>query len=85
MNILAETSSKVKGLEEALVIKMDEVKVKEEETNVLIEKVSAESAIADEESEKAAIEEEITNKAAKEAEELEADCNEKLKDALPAL
>ena len=46
---------------------MEEVKVKETETNILIEKVSGESAIADEESGKAKIEEEITNKAANEA------------------
>jgi len=50
---------------------MVEVKKKEEETDVLISKVSAESAIADEESEKAAKEEEITNQAAREAEECE--------------
>jgi hypothetical protein len=40
MNILAETASKVKGLEEELVIKMEDVKKKEVETDILITKVS---------------------------------------------
>jgi dynein heavy chain len=85
LNILAETSSKVKGLEEELVIKMEDVKKKEIETDILIQKVSAESAIADEESEKAAEEEKKTNIAAKEAEDCEKEAETALKEALPAL
>lgn len=47
---------------------MEDVKKKEIETDLLIQKVSAESAIADEESEKAGEEEKKTNIAANEAE-----------------
>lgn len=46
---------------------MIDVRKKEGETEILIQKVSAESAIADEEQEKAAEEEKKTNIAASEA------------------
>lgn len=48
LQILAETKNKVEGLQEQLKIKMVEVKKQREETDVLIEEVSTESAIAEE-------------------------------------
>jgi dynein heavy chain, axonemal len=44
---LAETQSKVEGLQEELKIKMVEVEKKKAETNVLIQKVSEESQAAE--------------------------------------
>lgn len=49
LNILAETQSKVQGLQEELKVQMVEVDKRRQETDVLIEKVGKESAIAEEE------------------------------------
>lgn len=46
LNILAETQSKVAGLQDELKIKMVEVNKKKEETGLLIDKVAKESEIA---------------------------------------
>lgn len=85
LNILAETESKVKGLQEDLKIKMVEVDKKRAETDVLIDKVGRESAIAEEESSLANEEEMKTNKASQEAEELKARADVALQKAIPAL
>jgi dynein heavy chain len=47
LNILAETQNKVQGLQEELKIKMVEVNKQKEETDILIDKVGKESAIAE--------------------------------------
>lgn len=49
LNILAETQNKVQGLQEELKIKMIEVNKQREETDILIEKVGRESALAEDE------------------------------------
>lgn len=71
LNILAETQSKVAGLQDELKIKMVEVNKKKEETGLLIDKVAKESEIAQREQEIANVEEEETNKKAKEAQDLQ--------------
>jgi hypothetical protein len=85
LNILAETESKVKGLQDELKIKMVDVSKKRADTEVLIDKVGRESAIAEEESKIAFDEEQKTNKASNDAEELKAKADVALKQALPAL
>ena len=82
---MAETESKVKGLQEELKIKMVEVSKKKIETDILIDKVGRESAMAEDESKIANDEEEKTNIASNEAEKLKAGCDQALKLALPAL
>lgn len=64
---------------------MVEVNKKKQETNVLIEKVNKESAIAQTESEIANEEERKTNEASQAAEEMKAKADEALSKALPAL
>jgi dynein heavy chain len=49
LNILAETQSKVQGLQEELKIKMVDVQKKRADTDILIDKVGRESQIAEEE------------------------------------
>ena len=64
---------------------MVEVDKKRAETDVLIDKVGRESAIAEEESSLAFDEEMKTNKASQEAEELKARADVALQKAIPAL
>lgn len=85
LQILAETKSKVEGLQEQLKVKMVEVEKQREETDKLIEKVSAESSIAEAEQQKANEEEQKTNIQKNEAEKLAAECKVALDLALPAL
>jgi len=67
---LAETQSKVEGLQEELKVKMVEVEKRKGETNILIAKVGEESATAEVEQVAANEEEDKTNIAAKEAQDL---------------
>lgn len=85
LNILAETQGKVQGLQDELKIKMVDVNKKRAETDVLIEKVGQESAIAEQEQNIANQEEEKTNEASKEAEQLKEKADVALTKALPAL
>lgn len=64
---------------------MVDVNKQREETDILIEKVGRESALAEEESSIANIEEEKTNVAAAEAEKISKEAKEALSEALPAL
>lgn len=64
---------------------MVEVDKKSRETDVLIEKVGKESAIAEDEQKIANEEEEKTNIASKEAEDLSNNAEKELAKALPAL
>jgi dynein heavy chain len=82
---LAETQSKVEGLQDELKIKMVEVGKRKAETNILIEKVGEESAVAEVEKTAADEEEDKTNVAAKEAGELKENAEKALASAIPAL
>lgn len=64
---------------------MVDVEKKRADTNVLIDKVGNESAIAETEQELANEEEKKTNVAAAEADKLKNECDVALKEALPAL
>jgi dynein heavy chain len=85
LRILAETKSKVEGLQEDLKVKMIEVEKKRDETDKLIDKVSSESATAEVEQKKANEEEEKTNIQKEAAEKLAAECKIALAKAEPAL
>lgn len=82
---MAETESKVKGLQDELKIKMVEVSKKRTETDILIDKVGRESLMAEDESKIANEEEDKTNIASNEAEKIKAEADTALKLALPAL
>jgi dynein heavy chain len=75
----------VEGLQEELKIKMVEVERQKVETDKLIEKVSYENAIAEEEQAKANIEEEKTNEKSMEAQKLKTTCEVALAKAIPVL
>ena len=85
LQILAETQSKVEGLQEELKVKMVEVGKRKAETNILITKVGEESATAEVEQNAANEEEAKTNVAAKEAMELKEQAEKSLAAAVPAL
>lgn len=70
LNILATTREKVEGLQEDLKIMMVEVEKQKVETDILIQKVGQESAVAEEEQALANIEEEKTNEATLAAQKL---------------
>jgi len=82
---LAETQSKVEGLQEELKVKMVEVEKRKGETNILIAKVGEESATAEVEQVAANEEEDKTNIAAKEAQDLKEQAEKSLAQAIPAL
>ena len=82
---MAETQSKVEGLQEELKVKMVEVSKRKAETNILIQKVGEESQVAEVEQQGAAEEEDKTNIAAKEAGLLKESAEKALSSAIPAL
>lgn len=75
----------MQGLQDQLKIIMVDVEKKRAETDVLIDKVGKESAIAGEEQEVANQEEEKTNVASAEAEKLKSEADKALAEAIPAL
>lgn len=85
LSILAETKSKVEGLQKDLQVKMVEVGKKQQETDVLIEKVGKESAIAEQESQIANEQEARTDEASRKAEKIKIEAETALSEALPAL
>jgi len=85
LNTLKETSSKVKDLEIDLKKIMVEVEEKTKATNILIEEVSRESAIAAEEQKAANIEEEKVTVLVGKANKIKAEAEEKFLEAKPKL
>lgn len=85
LQILAETKSKVEGLQEELKVKMVQVEIQKAETTELITQVKEENAVAEVEQKKAEEEEEKTNIQKEAAEKLAEECRVALEKAEPAL
>lgn len=85
LTILQKTKDKVEGLKNDLNVKKVEVEIKQKETNDLIDKVTASSAVAAKEKEAADKEEAIASELTAQANTLKAEADKELEAALPAM
>ena len=85
LSIMVDTNERVAVLKKELDVKMQDVEIEKEKTNILIEEVGRESNIAEAEEAAAKQQEEATMAVANEAQQMKADADKELEEAVPAM